>query len=223
MTNNLTWVISTHRLLGLIAFLLYKIQNFAEETKMIKNTFSALSIAIAGIFLIAYQTHVNAELLIDQRYLDNGDGTITDIETNLTWHRCTVGQSWTGETCEGYAEDHNWSSAMKLSIGDWRLPTLDELDTLVHCTSNKRGKSGSLEGKNGRCIGDYQKPTINTLAFPETPTGNFWSSTLYTSEAPSPYNFKSSQSAYNINFNDGLVGAHLLSMYYGRVRLVRTP
>lgn len=39
--------------------------------------------------------------LIDGRYRDNRDGTVTDIKTKLQWMRCSVGQSWNGQSCAG--------------------------------------------------------------------------------------------------------------------------
>ncbi|MDO8827835.1 hypothetical protein, partial [Methylophaga sp.] len=77
---------------------------------ILKNTFSALVMFTAAVLILAYQTSVQAKPLIDQRYSDNGDGTITDTKTNLIWQRCSLGQTWTGETCAGYAEGYNWPS-----------------------------------------------------------------------------------------------------------------
>jgi hypothetical protein len=37
--------------------------------------------------------------LISGRYLDNGDGTITDTKTQLMWKKCSEGQS--GDNCSG--------------------------------------------------------------------------------------------------------------------------
>ncbi|WP_211116191.1 hypothetical protein, partial [Methylophaga sp. SB9B] len=49
---------------------------------ILKNTFSALAMFTATVLILAYQTSVQAKPLIDQRYSDNGDGTITDTKTN---------------------------------------------------------------------------------------------------------------------------------------------
>lgn len=39
-------------------------------------------------------------------YIDNGDGTVTDTRTGLTWMRCALGQTWDGSTCVGVAGEH---------------------------------------------------------------------------------------------------------------------
>ena len=53
---------------------------------------------------------------------------------------------------------------------DWRVPTLYELASLVHCS---RGGYALDDG----CTGDgYQRPTINPEFFPNTPSSWFWSS-----------------------------------------------
>ena len=69
---------------------------------------------------------------ISGRYLDNGDGTITDTKTQLTWKKCSEGQS--GDHCSGKAIEYTWDDAMaKFGKGEWRLPTIQELHTLTYC------------------------------------------------------------------------------------------
>nr|MBJ6958372.1 DUF1566 domain-containing protein [Vibrio cholerae] len=53
---------------------------------------------------------------IDGRYRDNGNGTITDSKTNLTWMRCSLGQQWTGSTCAGVAMEMNWNDALRTAM-----------------------------------------------------------------------------------------------------------
>ncbi|OUD14415.1 DUF1566 domain-containing protein [Thioflexithrix psekupsensis] len=70
--------------------------------------------------------------LIKDRYRDNGDGTITDIKTNLQWMRCLIGQEWQDGRCQGEAQEMNWHNAQKLKINfagynDWRVATIEEL------------------------------------------------------------------------------------------------
>ncbi len=122
--------------------------------------------------------------LIAGVYEDNGDGTLTDVRTGLQWMRCSVGQSWNEGRCRGEAESYSYGKAQlegsakngKKGGAAWRVPSRDELLTLVVCSSgqpsywNKTGK---------RCEGDYQKPTINTEAFPETLAKTFWSSSKH--------------------------------------------
>ena len=41
----------------------------------------------------------SAGYALAKTYTDNGDGTATDPTTGLTWMRCSVGQTRTGNTC----------------------------------------------------------------------------------------------------------------------------
>jgi hypothetical protein len=86
------------------------------------------------------------------KYTDNGDGTVTDTSTGLTWQQATPDNSMT------------WGEAMSycttLNLGnykDWRLPTIKEL----------------------RSLADYSRynPAINTTFFPDTISSFYWSST----------------------------------------------
>jgi sugar lactone lactonase YvrE len=95
-----------------------------------------------------------------KRYTDNGDGTVTDSSTGLTWMRCAVGQSWTGSTCSGTATTltlKNVSASPFAGRTDWRLPNIRELQTIVDRFR--------------------VNPAIDTAAFPNTPITEFWSST----------------------------------------------
>lgn len=154
--------------------------------------------------------------LLAAGFVDNNDGSVTSIKTKLIWQRCSVGQRWTGETCAGEAAAFKWDEAMRLAKDGWRLPTIDELDTLVFCSSGQRKPSARPNGRyvnetNGECQGDYARPTINQWAFPNTPGGFFWSS--------SPYAYYSNH-AWSVNFNYGYVSYYSRG-YYVQVRLVR--
>jgi hypothetical protein len=70
-------------------------------------------------------------------YTDNADGTVTDIETNLMWQKCSLGL--TGSLCDaGAISALSWQEALEAaqssnvaSYNDWRLPSLAELSSLV--------------------------------------------------------------------------------------------
>ena len=60
-----------------------------------------------------------------ERFIDNGDGTVTDTKTNLMWAQCdNMGNiNWHG--AKAYCE------RMILSrYEDWSMPTIDDLATL---------------------------------------------------------------------------------------------
>jgi hypothetical protein len=65
------------------------------------------------------------------RYELNG-GEAYDKNTKLTWKRCSAGQIWQeGSGCEGKAKLITLNDAKKQEKEGWRLPTAQELDTLI--------------------------------------------------------------------------------------------
>jgi len=84
---------------------------------------------------------------------DNGNGTVTDSGTRLTWQ-------------QGESAEMTWEAALTHCEGlvllasgytDWRLPNHKELLSLVDDTRNN--------------------PSINTIKFPDVVSSNYWSST----------------------------------------------
>ncbi len=153
--------------------------------------------------------------LIADRYQDNGDGTLTDMTTGLQWMRCSLGQTWQNQTCAGDATKYSFDDALKTGRqtvfaghNDWRVPTIDELKTLIYC-SNGSPKIWNDTGES--CKGDDQSPTIHLSAFPNTLAEIVWSS--------SP-DANLSTLALFVNFSLGYVGGYYKTNYY-HVRLVR--
>lgn len=100
-------------------------------------------------------------------YIDHGNGTVTDSKTGLMWKQCAEGQN--GPDCSGTALKYDWDTAMEIpknlnlrgglaGHSDWRVPTNDELETLVF---------------------HENQPSICLDAFPNTPYEAFWSSSEY--------------------------------------------
>lgn len=58
-------------------------------------------------------------------YHDNGDGTVTDLNTGLMWQKTPGGEVTYGEAVAG-ADDFNLAG-----YGDWRLPSIKELYSLI--------------------------------------------------------------------------------------------
>ena len=62
-------------------------------------------------------------------YLDNGDGTITDLATGLTWMQADSGNGMTWSQALQYAENFSYGG-----YDDWRLPNAKELQSIVDYT-----------------------------------------------------------------------------------------
>jgi hypothetical protein len=160
--------------------------------------------------------------LMAGRYLDNGDGTVTDVRTALQWMRFSLGQKWQNETCVGEAKEYNWKRALDAAevlnrqggyagYRDWRVPTKEELQTLIY-SSSRLPKKWNDTGE--RCQGDYESPTIYQPAFPNTPMWGYWSSSTDASHRYYP------DYAWGVAFQSGYVGdGHKASDSH--VRLVR--
>jgi hypothetical protein len=87
-------------------------------------------------------------------YTDAGNGIIVDNVTGLMWQKETAPSTYRWPQAARYCN--------RLTLGgytDWRLPTIQELITLVD-------SSVAFPG-----------PTINTDYFPDTVADNYWSST----------------------------------------------
>lgn len=158
--------------------------------------------------------------------VDNGDGTITDV-TSLMWMKCSLGQNLTDPSCAGGATDYTWSNAFPAcenlnfaGYTDWRLPTRDELNSLITCAN---GNSRPPADNISKC---YQLPTgnvnINTTYFPNTPAGFFtsiyWTATDFGACGPS--NFLRPCPWVTV-FDPGGTGYGYNAINPGKVRCVR--
>jgi len=87
-----------------------------------------------------------------QNFLENGDGTITDLGTGLTWQKEDdgVGRSW--ENAIVYCENLSFAG-----YEDWRMPDIKELQSITN------------ESLNG--------PAIDSNYFKNTSSSIYWSST----------------------------------------------
>ena len=89
-----------------------------------------------------------------QSYTDNGDGTITDNNTGLSWQQTEDFAARDWDEAITYAENMTLGG-----FDDWRLPTKKELSLIL----------------------DYSRvsPAINTTYFPSTNGSYYWTSTTY--------------------------------------------
>jgi hypothetical protein len=139
----------------------------------------------------------------DSRFTNNGDGTVTDMQTGLMWARCRQGLQ--GAVCDTDSSvatsTFTWAAALALNSAtsdtvipprtDWRLPNIKELQSLVEIS----------------CF----NPAINNSVFPNTSGSFFWSA------SPNAY-FASG--AWGVGFDVGDVDVNVRSNELS-VRLVR--
>jgi hypothetical protein len=75
-------------------------------------------------------------IVVEKRFVDNGDGTVTDTRRKIMWQKGDNGKEVTFEEAQKYC--------MTLRLGgyaDWRLPNPDERDTAVVVELMMRGHS----------------------------------------------------------------------------------
>jgi hypothetical protein len=99
------------------------------------------------------------------RFVMQGD-EVYDSRTDLTWQRCNVGQQWKdGAGCLGVIEQMSFDDAQRRASGKWRVPTKDELTSLL-------GQSGGGQALQG---------TADATVLTEMDLQDlwYWSSTQY--------------------------------------------
>ena len=119
-------------------------------------------ILVTGLATIA----INPALASTDTWLDNGDGTATDIATGLKW------QQEDDNSPRSHADAITYCQGLILSgNSNWRLPNIKELISIV----------------------DYRadNPAIDNSAFPNTDPTRYWSATSVASNANGawPVNF----------------------------------
>ena len=78
----------------------------------------------------------------DGRYIDNGDGTVTDKRTELMW---TQKDSYAdlGKCLNWYKSKKYVSKLRTGGYNDWRIPTVEELKTIFEQSKSNKNYRGS--------------------------------------------------------------------------------
>jgi len=128
-----------------------------------------------------------------QAFIDNGDNTVADTVTGLTWQQQDDG------TTKAWDEALNYCEGLELPEGqtDWRLPNIKELGSIVDYTRSN--------------------PAIDPTYFPGTHSNLYWSSTGF------PENLSFYDSAWPVNFKNGKINKiqNNVNLYKYHVRCVR--
>lgn len=136
-----------------------------------KSLYTTLAMAALVSTSISAQTCKTETIEATQpnsHFLDNKDGTVTDIVNGLLWSKCSYGQTYQDGSCVGTPTNiSSWQAALKVGDGNstqfgidgWRLPNIKELGILVE----------------RMCV----SPAINLSLFPSTPSAAYWSNTPY--------------------------------------------
>jgi hypothetical protein len=130
---------------------------------------------------------------VARQYVDNGDGTITDMKTGLTWeklsrdgsiHEYSTFYTWTN----AFTKITSLNTASFAGHTDWRLPTVNELQTVAHY--------GAVDPAVDAAFNTSCAASCTVLTCSCTQSDAYWSSTTY--EDDPPY-------AWFVNFFDGFV------------------
>jgi len=129
----------------------------------------------------------------DSRFVIH-DSEVYDTQTRLTWARCSIGQEWKDGHCTGTVRYFDFDEAQKQASGKWRVPTKDELFSLVDAQQK-------------------QFPTLDTAAFPDMDVQHpwYWSSTT-----------NGQTIAWYVDFSNGYTSGFIAEANRMAVRLVRS-
>lgn len=126
-------------------------------------------------------------------YLASKDGSmVLDMGTGLVWMRCSVGQKWSGESCNGVAEEYDLQQARLISnnfnargtvggITDWVIPTIRQLASLRVCSKGAPigvVNDGKAQAIPKECPDFSVAPTLSEKYFPSSRTGLYLSSSV---------------------------------------------
>lgn len=142
----------------------------------------------------------------DLSYRDNGDGTISDLNTGLMWQQAHDFKRRNMKDTLEHVES--------LSLGgysDWRVPTIKELYSLANFDGQliKHEDEGESKPYIDTTVFDYRYD--DRLAF----AGQFWSSTVYVKNDVQNFTEHDGlQGAFGFNFSDGHIKSYETGLFF---------
>jgi hypothetical protein len=140
------------------------------------------------------------------RYQDNGDGTITDLNTGLMWQQA---HDFTRRNMADTV-----SHVESLTLGghsDWRVPTIKELYSIANFDGQliKPGDDGESQPYIDTRVFNYKYDQRLMFA------GQFWSSTTYVKNDVQNFTKHGGiQGAFGFNFSDGHIKSYETGLYF---------
>lgn len=141
------------------------------------------------------------------QYIDNGDGTVTDMVTGLMWQQGLFDEKYTYSECLAYAQ-----SSSLAGYTDWRLPTIKELYSLILFT----GKTSMVESSSIPYLDtDYFDFRYGSVFNERSIDAQYATSTIYTSTT-----MNGDETMFGVNFADGRIKGYPTSKDF-EIKLVR--
>ncbi|HEY0832627.1 MAG TPA: DUF1566 domain-containing protein [Azospirillum sp.] len=133
-------------------------------------------------------------------YRNNGDGTVSDLNTGLTWAQAPTSAklTWSGAVSGG-------DSLVLGGHDDWRLPSIKELYSLI--------KFSGSTGTSAATSTPYIDSGVFGFSYQDTSTGSrfidcqYWSSTPYLGTT-----MQGDPTAFGVNFADGRIKGYPVSI-----------
>jgi hypothetical protein len=152
---------------------------------------------LALLLLVPVAAWAQAGTAALPRFVDNGNGTVTDGRTGLTWEQAPSSDTMSQPDSVRYA-----GSLSLAGFTDWRLPSQDELSSLV----------------------DPDEPDIaawlTSHGFKGITPADYWTATLFLFMG---YDDADHTYAYVVDMSDGWMRQRLVKDYVCFARAVRGP
>ena len=189
-----------HSILMVIGYLLRPFCNNSKRFST-KGRFMKSKHVIGLVSFLHAVAILAAQSTPSSSFTINNDGTATHKTTGLMWKRCSEGQTFRSNVCEGQATGFTQPQSESVfgayaGYTDWRVPSISELASIVEY--DKALYSGGA--------------FINSDVFPNTPSSMSWSATKVSGRTTY---------TWRIDFSNGVSDSFSQGNTGGPLRLVR--